>query len=240
MPSQGYRDWVKAGKPYTLARPCRELQVLLRAAGYTVYDYPDDAHQLASTPEDHTPYSATGWPVRSARWVGHALDVMPKAGLLPLPALARRIIAARDAGRPGTAWIKYLNWTDESGRCWHERWAADGTRTTTTSTDKGHIHISARSDVDASDEVSRSGWNPLEEDMAGWTDADIKAIKSRMNAIIDMADNPLGDNLKPEPNELAKAVRAIAADLVEVKAQRPPTAAEIAAELIKQLAPPPA
>lgn len=48
------------------------------------------------------------------------------------------------------------------------------------------------------------------DDMAGWTEADIKAITHRMNATVDMADiNPFGDNLKPEPNELARAIRRI-------------------------------
>lgn len=216
MASQGFRDWVAAGRPYVLCRPCREFEALLKAAGYTVYDYPDDRHQLADLPEDHTPYSATGWPLPSARWVGHAVDVMPKAGLMPLPELARRIIAARDARTPGTEWIKYLNWTDEQGRCWHERWAADGTRITTSSTDKGHLHVSARSDYDNSDTVSASGWNPLEGDMP-WTDASIKALTNRVDSIIDMDDvNPVGDNLKPEPNQLARAIRALGDGLKQV------------------------
>lgn len=165
MASQAYWDWRAAGKPYKLARPCLELQAILEDAGYIVYDYPDYSHQTAEPPEDHTPYSATGSPITSARWVGHALDIMPEAGLMPLATLARRIIAARDRRTPGTLWIKYLNWTDEAGVCRHERWADDGTRETSSSTDKGHIHISARSDYDTSDTVSASGWNPLEGTM---------------------------------------------------------------------------
>lgn len=209
-----HSDWVAAGKPYTLARPCRELKALLKAAGYIVYDYPDDRHQLADPPEDHTPYSATGWPIASARWVGHAIDVMPGGGPLPLPVLARRIIAARDAKRPGTEWVKYLNWTDESGRCRHESWKT-ATRVTTSSNDKGHLHISARSDYDASDTVSRSRWSPLEDDMDLDDDKDFTVLKWRLEGIVNMREtidlhvkNPDGTP-RLEDNELARMLRGI-------------------------------
>lgn len=189
MTTQAYRDWIAVGKPYRLARPCRDLQALLKAAGYTVYDYPDERHQLADPPEDHTPYAATGVPVPSKRWIGHALDIMPKAGLMPLPTLARIIIRARDAKVPGTEWIKYMNWTDENGVCRHERWDYETSlRYTTTSSDRDHIHLSAYSNQDDSDTVVRNGWNPLEgapmsiQDVvtgiaqtANWQSASVKA-----------------------------------------------------------------
>jgi hypothetical protein len=69
-------------------------------------------------------------------------------------AIARQLIRDRDAGVPGAMWIKYINWTDESGVCRQERWmdlSAPLRRTTRTSTDNGHIHISGRSDVDDDD-----------------------------------------------------------------------------------------
>lgn len=171
MASQGYYDWLAAGSPYVRARPTLQLRDLLRTYGYTVYDYPDPDHLTADRPQDHTPFSVTGWPISSKRWVGHAIDVMPPnatavgKGAIGLPDLARNIIRARNANAPGTGWIKYLNWTDEAGVCRQERWMPD--HSTVSSTDKGHIHISARSDCDTSDEVITSGWDPVKgNDMA--------------------------------------------------------------------------
>jgi hypothetical protein len=171
MASQAYYDWIDAGSPYTRALPTLQFRDLIRSHGYTVYDYPNQDHLTASRPEDHTPFSATGWPVTSARWVGHAVDIMPPTataitsmGAMPLPSLARRIIAAKDAKVDGTQWIKYLNWTDELDVCRREDWRT-GTRVTYSSTDKGHIHISARSDMDHSNAVEASGWDPLEDEM---------------------------------------------------------------------------
>lgn len=161
MASSAYYQWVDAGKPYVRSRPAREFRDVVRGHGYTVYDYPDDSHLQAATPEDHTPFSATGWPIASKRWVGHADDIMP-GGPVPLPKLARQIIADVDARLPGTEWVKYMNWTDETGACRHESWAnSEHKRVTTNSTDKGHIHISARSDMDTSDTVSRNRWDPV-------------------------------------------------------------------------------
>lgn len=159
MPSAAYSQWLAAGEPYELCRPVREFVDLLRAKGYTVYHKGDARHMQAVPPEDHTPFSATGWPITSARWVGHALDIMPNASLQSLSSLANRIIADRQNNVNGTQWIKYINWTDASGNTWQDRWMPTHLRTT--NTDTGHIHISARSDMDASDVVSRSGYTPF-------------------------------------------------------------------------------
>lgn len=163
MASQGYYDWIKAGRPYTLIRPAKATQSTLQAYGLTVYDYPNDAHLKAATPEDHTPFSVTGWPVppggtaatANKRWKARALDVMPRsdsaAHRRENADIARQFIKDRDAGVDGVMWIKYLNWTDENGVCRQERWtdpANPNRRTTRSSTDKGHIHISGRSDCD--------------------------------------------------------------------------------------------
>src|SRR5688572_20265337 len=80
MASQAYRDWLNAGRPYTLIRPAKAVQSALRGYGLTVYDYPNEAHLKATPPEDHTPFSATGWPGQNRRWNARALDVMPRSG----------------------------------------------------------------------------------------------------------------------------------------------------------------
>jgi hypothetical protein len=143
--SQGCRDWVRAGRPYVDSKPIAQFKATVSGHGYTVYTYPDKSHLTASRPEDHTPFSGTGWPVPAPRWVGNAADIMPgKGGPADLTRLARQIISDKDAGVPGTEWIKYMNWTDEDGRCWQTSWKNG--KVTVPSTDKGHIHVSGRSD----------------------------------------------------------------------------------------------
>lgn len=156
MTSDGYKDWLAAGRPYTLIRPAKAVQATLRRHGLTVYDYPDTGHLTATVPQDHTPFSATGWPGANRRWNARGLDIMPRsdsaAGRKENADIARQFIRDRDAGVPGVMWIKYLNWTDEKGACRQERWtdkANPNRRTTISSNDKGHIHISGRSDADS-------------------------------------------------------------------------------------------
>jgi hypothetical protein len=163
MPSQGFYDWLNAGKPYTLIRPAAALQKRLRGYGLVVYDYPNDAHLKAARPEDHTSFSETSWPIGNARWRAHALDVMPRTdeyGNVTAAAraenadIARQLIRDRDAGVPGVMWIKYVNWTDEAGVCRQIRWTDylhPLTHEIRSSSDKGHIHISGRSDCATDD-----------------------------------------------------------------------------------------
>lgn len=143
--SAAYYSWVRTGMPFTLATPLADLQQVLQGYGFTVYAYPDVSHQMANPPEDHTPYSATGWPEVSPHWYGFAIDVMPKYGdARSLTPLAKRLIADKDAGVPGIAWLKYINWTDADGKVWHTSWQPD--KHTAPSGDSGHIHLSGRSD----------------------------------------------------------------------------------------------
>ncbi len=187
MASAAYYTWVNKGKPYTLTKPLRELKECLEGFGYTVYDYPDEAHQTAEPPEDHTPYSATEWPVQISGYVAHAIDIMPPdasalaQGAVPLPVLARRIIAQRDARVPGTLFLKYENWTDEKGVCRHESWKTTP-RTTTSSTDKGHIHLSARTDTE---DYSIGDWNPVMAVIWDQGDENVAwATTNRVNALL--------------------------------------------------------
>ncbi|MGI5178681.1 hypothetical protein ACQEVZ_20325 [Dactylosporangium sp. CA-152071] len=166
MASQGYRDWVRAGRPYTLIRPARAVQAALLRHGITVWDFPDEGHQKAEPPEDHTPYSATGFPGQNARWMARGLDIMPRsdswAHRKENADIARQLIRDRDAGVPGAMWIKYINWTDEDGACRQERWTTVGAplrRTTRSSTDSGHVHVSGRSDAD--NDARADGYDPF-------------------------------------------------------------------------------
>lgn len=229
MVSQGYRDWLAAGQPYTLIRPAAAVQRNLRLQGLVVYDYPNAEHQKANTPEDHTPYSATSWPISNARWRGHALDVMPRTGVPAAAAnaenaaIARQLIRDRDAGVPGAMWIKYINWTDERGVCRQVRWQ-DG-RSERSSTDKGHIHISGRSDC--ANDARADTYDPLARARAGVTGDDdmtpeqaatLGRLDGRMAALFyGMEGNPYGEGpMKDEPNQiqavLARLEAASAAD----------------------------
>lgn len=147
---RSYSYWLSHGEPYVLARPLAKLQVRLRGYGYTVYDYPNDAHLTADPPEDHTPFSATGWPNESEFGVGHADDIMPSGdpALPTIAEIAEQILLDKAAGLPELAWLKYMNWTDAAGNCWHESWEPNHERRP--STDKGHIHLSGRTDYTTS------------------------------------------------------------------------------------------
>ncbi|MEV0569650.1 hypothetical protein [Dactylosporangium sp. NPDC050588] len=177
MASQGYRDWIRAGRPYTLIRPARAVQAALLKHGITVWDFPDEGHQKAEPPEDHTPYSTTGFPGQNQRWNARGLDIMPrsdsKAHRKENADIARQMIRDRDAGVPGAMWIKYINWTDEDGACRQERWTSRSNqfqRTTRSSTDSGHVHVSGRSDAD--NDARADGYDPLAR-MRGMTGDDM-------------------------------------------------------------------
>lgn len=158
--SSAYFTWLAAGRPWEVAYPVADLCACLRSHGYTVYLLGNLAHLTAGTPEDHTPFSATGWPDPSARWWVHALDVMPPpagSGLPSLAQLAAQIRADKLAGIAGASWVKYLNWTDAAGDCWHDSWQPGYARRS--SSDHGHIHGSGRTDY----RLSRvaAGYDPV-------------------------------------------------------------------------------
>lgn len=157
-PSSAYQEWVNAGQPWNTAQPVADLATTLRSHGYTVYVLGDTSHLTARTPEDHTPFSATGWPNASPRWWVHACDIMPPpagSGLPTLTQLAGQIVGDRQGG--AAPWLKYLNWTHGDGWCVHESWEPG--HNVTSSNDTGHIHISVRSDYTRS--AAASGYDPV-------------------------------------------------------------------------------
>lgn len=231
MASQGYRDWIAAGKPFTLAAPAKRLRDTLRGYGYTAYDIGNERHQLADPPEDHMPYSATGWPNRSPRWYGFALDIMPPpAGskLPTLPQLLGQIYADKMAGHPGVAWLKYMNWEPQgpSGPCYHDKWQPSHVRTT--SGDRGHGHLSGRSDHYLTD--TTGGYDPVaryreahamaelseyRQRAVEYTDNRIAAICAGDDKVKGTDAGPLG---KGSPVWIVTAIKGITATLAEIKA----------------------
>lgn len=144
---RGYAYWRAHGRPWRLALPINHLVQRLRGYGYEVGTLGNDAHLTHNPPEDHTPYSATGWPIGAAFGIVWACDIMaPKAGsgLPSLAELGAQLYADRMAADPGAGWIKYMNWTGADKRCVHDSWKPQHQREP--SGDKGHIHISGRTD----------------------------------------------------------------------------------------------
>lgn len=144
MAITNYRQWTQDGSPWSPATCIADLARTLRGHGFTVYTIGDvNSHLKADPPEDHCPYSATPWPGAQPYPRVLACDVMP-GGSMDWRALGERIVADRAAGKPGTEWIKYINYTDRAGNVWHASWQPGYTRRP--SSDTGHIHISARTD----------------------------------------------------------------------------------------------
>lgn len=172
MATSAYHRWDRDGRPWKLAQPVKALAGRLRAHGYTVYTIgADDAsHLQADAPEDHTPFSRAGWPKPHPYPYVNALDVMPpKPGqrskvdgkaLPTLQALGKQIYTDKQADHRGVAWIKYMNWEpqrDWGGSCWHDSWQPNHARRA--STDRGHIHISGRTDHLTS--TAADGYDPV-------------------------------------------------------------------------------
>lgn len=188
--SAAYTAWDADGRPWQYARPVHAFANRLRAHGYTVYEEGDERHLTNVPPEDHTPFSATGWPAASPYPVCMATDVMPpKPGQVsaltgrPLPSLARlgaQLRRDRIDGHPGAAWVKYMNWTDSAGQVWHDKWQPDYARTT--SGDVGHIHGSCRTDyagsalADGYDLVTRT--EGADVTLYGWDASHYDAVPS--------------------------------------------------------------
>jgi hypothetical protein len=137
--------WQRDGAPWRLAKPISDFAATLRRHGYLIGTLGDDRHLNAVPPEDHTPYSQTGWPGTSPYPVVMAIDIeRAPSGVPNTVALGARIVKDKLANHVGTRWIKYINWTDADGNCWNDSWTPNHVRSR--STDRGHVHISCRTD----------------------------------------------------------------------------------------------
>lgn len=143
MVVSNYEQWVADGSPWHPATPVDSLTQVLKKHGYTVYTIGNHAHLTANPPEDHTPYSHTPWPGTQPYPAVLAMDIMP-GGVWGLDDLGAAIFEDKQNGLPGLAGLKYMNWTDLNGNCWHDKWTPNHDRST--SSDRGHIHLSWRTD----------------------------------------------------------------------------------------------
>lgn len=232
MASQAYYDWKADGSPKRYSRPITAIANRLRDHGYTVYQEGNLAHLTHQPPEDHTFFPATGWPGRSPYPYCNAMDVMPpargqKSNLTgaPLPSLQQlsaQLYEDKQAGHPGTAFLKYMNREPEGnnvGPCYHDSWMPTHSRIS--STDRGHIHCSGRSDSvtsnlsDDYDLVARV----LGEDMPlTQADADLVA-----NTLVSKVLGSSGPNVGQDVESLETFPAKFAEILAAVQASGTPT-----------------
>lgn len=111
--------------------------------------YADDSHYEAQPPLDHTPFSATGWPLPSPHWVVFATDIMhnTELGVDCFALFDYWIVEARTGRMP---WLKYLIW---QGKIYDVR---NGFAEQESSEHFDHIHISVRTDYE---NVSLGAWS---------------------------------------------------------------------------------
>lgn len=145
MAAKAYYAWDALGRPLEPCRPIRDYVTRLklqfpRAAQANLFGwYANEAHYTAVPPEDHTPFSATGWPQVSPQWVVFATDVMHRPDLgVDCGVLFPYWLAEAKAGR--TPWVKYLIWQTKLYDV-RNQW-----RPVTNSGHFDHIHISIRTD----------------------------------------------------------------------------------------------
>lgn len=220
MTSRQRQDWINRGRPDSgLARPLAQLRDLLRADGWTVYDFPNDAHLDAEPPEDHTYYSETGWPIPSPKWWRHAIDIMPKsadaAGAAEIYDLGNKIYLDRAAGK--ITWLKYVNtpaWRGKLDQARQYRWEP-GLKVGTSS-DVGHIHLSSITGVETLD----SPYDPFA--VAAGEEGDMNYTESaKLTAIFDFKPSAALDPTKPAeqfPVALVQHIQALEKVMVDVAA----------------------
>lgn len=194
--------WIADGSPFQLMRPARDLRDVLRRYGYTVYALGDKRHLEHEPPEDHTPYSATGYPGTAQYGVGYAVDIMPPpagSGLPSLQRLGAQLLADRKSGVAGIKWLKYMNWEPEadwSGPCYQERWMPTYARRS--SSDRGHIHLSGLTGFETS--MVGAGYDPVarirgvSDDMSAEAE---RRIESLFNAVF-YGGSSMGRTVDPD------------------------------------------
>lgn len=205
MASAAYMAWLTAGKPLTPCQPIRDYVTRLRVAFPRAANlfswYANDAHYMAVPPQDHTPYSATGWPQASPRWVVFATDVMHRPDLgVDCNVLFPYWLAEARAGR--TPWVKYLIW---QAKLYDVR---NGWKPVANSGHFDHIHISVRTDHL---NTSLGAWSLNGDDMP-FDQHNWEALIWRVEALIYNRPNVAGGPSKGEVNQLG-------AKLAEIDAQ---------------------
>lgn len=218
-----YQGWVNNGRPIKPAVCIADWISTLRRHGYEVGYYPDERHLKAQPPEDHTPYSHTSWPGIQPYPYVLGSDLMPptRTGLPTLAQIGARIVLDKQKGVPGTEFIKYVNWTDAKGNCWHDEW--EPTYRRSSSNDRGHLHLSARTDWTtkhtAYDPVARIlGANDMQLTDVVPSAATPDRPKRTLNDVL----GDLWKDIHLHRGDVEKRLAAIEAALIELTQRLPP------------------
>jgi hypothetical protein len=159
MATAAYGRWDRDGRPVTPSQTIREMvgkmKLAYPRAANTFSWYANEAHYQASFPQDHTPFSVTGWPGTSPYPVVFATDIMHRPDLgVDCNELFSFWLAEAKAGH--TPWRKYIIW---QARLYDVR---NAWRPQSNSGHFDHIHLSDRTDW-----VNRSigDWDPTGDSM---------------------------------------------------------------------------
>lgn len=157
MATQAFYDWVHAGRPFLVCAPGRDYLVAFERAGWPVASLGtigDTAHLTADRPQDHCPFSVTGWPAGNPYPYVLAFDAGhdPASGRDMGPIVDRWLSEAR-AGR--TPWVKYIVWR---GQLYDVR---NGWKPVAASDHFDHAHVSFRTDWY---NKSIGSWSPIGKD----------------------------------------------------------------------------
>jgi hypothetical protein len=183
MATQAYWDWDRAGRPWRLAQPIKELYAQAGAAGVGrlgTLGSDDASHLKNDFPQDHTPFSETAWPDPLPGYVVCACDLEDGPW-------SDRLLARARAG--GVPWLKYLNFrgmqfSRKTG--WAQR----------TSSDR-HLHVSGMSNHTW---TSLGGENPFTGQHEGNVIVDEATEKDLVRRVINADENYLHPLIKMDPN----------------------------------------
>lgn len=150
-----YYTWEAQGRPWHSCTPIREFSARLKqalpgAVGY-VWTLGDDAHLESNRPQDHTPFSVTGWPWSSPYPVVFACDVshQPARGVDCWALVPYWLTEARAGRMP---WLKYIIW---QAKRYDVR---NGWSPVNSSGHFTHAHLSGRTDHEF---YGLGGWSPV-------------------------------------------------------------------------------
>lgn len=243
-----YYAWDRLGRPLEPCQPIRDVVNRLKVAypqaatEHLFSWYANEAHYQAEPPQDHTPFSSTGWPKVSPQWVVFATDVMHRPDLgVDCFVLFNYWIKEARAGR--MPWLKYLIWRGKSYDVrsgWIGKDAAGHF---------DHIHMSARTDHQY---TTLGAWKlvPVQEEVEDMTPDEHRMLANldRTNtAVLFDTDNITQVNgTETYPFMIARRLKALETQvgqilaLVQAGGTPPgtpaPTVEQIADELAQRLA----
>ena len=200
--------WEADGRPWHAVTPIREFVDKLKAAAPAgasfIWTLGDQSHLTSNFPQDHTPFSVTGWPSASPYKSVFACDVSHQPALgLNIEVLFPYWLNEAKSGR--MPWLKYIIWRRRRYDV-RNNWSpvtAEGHDT--------HAHLSGRTDHEF---TSLGGWSPVPEGDDMFTDADRGALTECYQADLPMVTGqdttpPGGGQPGGEPHWAVGQIKAI-------------------------------